>query len=458
MDMLRRPALIFFLVTVLTAVMPAQEASEPRNPALMPRFALAVQARPADPGLRVVLDTALNALASQEQALWFLLEPAAEADASAEAEPAADANAQADVAERLAARAWEEHQAEVMVLLTVEAAEPSANESAGTDQAAADSTDAEGPGAENPATVARGSTVRIRARLYTVRPASGGAPEGIGFWEGAVQIDAAGRYQRDELWGGLVEAVFEHADAARPVVTLTLRSNGPIEVLGLPEWAPVTAAGETERVVTLRSLREYSFTVSRPGARARELTVYVERRPVTMNVELTPYPRHTLAATLRGLAWPGLEYAWYNEATTWTLRAGITSFLVGLTPLRQVAADSAEPRVISSYGLTEVELGWHALLGNRDRLHRFTAGAGAALRLVHGNVSFGLDPAIPWALRPTLGSEWELGRRLILSQRLGTDLFISPRPAFVPASAWTQRIGPVFWQLPIYRLGVRVRL
>jgi len=73
-------------------------------------------------------------------------------------------------------------------------------------------------------------------------------------------------------------------------------------------------------------------------------------------------------------------------------------------------------------------------------------------------VAFGLDPVIPWTVTPALGWEWEISRRLILSQGLMTDLFLSPRPSFVRGQVWLYRLGPVFWQLPVYRAGVRVRL
>ncbi len=401
------------------------------HPALLPRFALSPPAEHADPGLQVVIDAVMQTVVRDERALWFVVPRDAgdEADAT-DTQTAPDEAFITDLTDT----AWTRHQAEVLVFLDVRSVD------SGDDP------------------VGRGSRVRVQARLYRVRPPQGTASRGLAFWEQEVQIDAAGRYLRPAVWQELAEAIMEHADIARPIVDLTVASNGPVELSGLPEWAEVRETQDGHILVRLRSLREYRVTVSRPGYRTEEITVYMERTPVRLRVDLTRYPRHTVAATVRGLAWPGVEYGWYHSQTNWTARVGVTSFLVGLTPLRQVRNESAEARIISSYGLTEIEVGGHRFFRDRDEPHRITAGIGGVVRLVHRDTSFGLDPAIPWTVRPTAGWEWELSRRLILSQSAATDLFVSPRSSFVRGEVWLQRIGPVFWQLPIYRVGLRVQL
>ena len=136
----------------------------------------------------------------------------------------------------------------------------------------------------------------------------------------------------------------------------------------------------------------------------------------------------------------------------------VTSFLIGVTPLRQTTREDESAQLFTSLDLTEAEVGWSYLFGSRDNRYRWTAGASMAARFVHGNVDFDFDPIIPATLRLAGGSEWEVGRRFSLSQRLSTDLFVSPRSSFVRDQAWLRRGGPIFWQLPIYRVGMRVRL
>lgn len=418
-----------FFVTLALAVFPSQgtfaESSGDSHPALMPRFAISPPAQLSDPGLQIVVDAAMQTVMDDERALWFEL-PIDRASGGRDPDD--------DFITTLTDTAWTRHQAEVLVVLDAWSSDAG-------DQA-----------------LGRGSIVQVQARIYRVRPPGGDGSSGLGFWETEVAIDVAGRYLRPAVWQSLAAAIMAHVEIARPIVELEVISNGPVELTGLPEWADVRRVEDGRVLVRLRSLREYRFTVSRADHRPQDISLYVERTPVSLRVDLNPYPRHTVAATLRGLAWPGLEYGWYPPSTRWTARVGVTSFLLGLTPLRQTADVNAEPRIISSYELTEIEIGWHGLLNDRDRPHRMSIGAGGVVRLVHGSPSFGLDPAIPWAVRPVLGWEWELSRRLTLSQTVATDLFISPRPAFVPGEVWVRRMGPVFWQLPVYRAGVRVRL
>lgn len=414
---------VLALAPALTANLAAQTDADGSSegaamyPAVMPRFVLAPPVT-EDPGIRVVADAIVSALTTDDDALWFVLDPV-EPDASTD---------------DIAALAWDVYQGEVLVALSVRP----------------------GDGASSPVT--RRDTVRVTAEIIEVRPRDGAAPRTLTVWDGQVTIDAAGRYLRRATWEDLERAVAAHRETARPTVVVTLRSNGPVTLHGLPDWVDVEPIDGGGARLTVRSLREYVFTVARPGHRSRERTVYVERQPVEVAADLTPYPRHTVAFSLRELSWPVLQYGWYPASTAWTVRAEVTSFLVGLTPFRQLLSSARTPRVVSSYPLTEFSVGWHWITGNRDRLLRGTLGIAAAVRFVHGVVPFGLDPVVPWAARPTAGLEWELSDRLILTQQVSSDLFLSPRPAFLPPDSGVLRAGPVFVQVPLYRAGVRLRL
>jgi hypothetical protein len=373
---------------------------------LSPRFALAVDADESDPASRLVVDAAGMAVQDQVDALFFLTEMDRDID-------------------RLAATAWRSHQAEVLIVLSVE------------------------PG--------DGDARTIRAQFFRVS-AYETEPEDLGETSVSIRIDNAGRYQRSSNYEPIVSAVSALLTEARPGRELVIRSNGPFSVDGLPAYVSGTETDTDELTVELRGLTEYTFTVHRVGYRSETRTIYLERRRLVTEVPLKPYPRHSVAPVLRNVSFPGIEYAYYPESTRWMATAGITSFLFGLTPMRQIAHDDSEAQLITSYGLTEIEGGWQFLFRSRDKPHRFGVGPSVTARLVHGNVDFGFDPILPGAVRLVGSWEWELPGRLTLSQRLSSDWFYSFRPEFLMSFPWMRKVGPVYWQLPIYRIGLRVRI
>lgn len=295
-----------------------------------------------------------------------------------------------------------------------------------------------------------------------------------------VEIDRGGRYQREQTWVLLQRGVERVIAAARPVVPVTLRATPgvQIELIGLPPWAvPRHPTGASEAgsgldsgsnvTLDLRSLRSYDVTVAAAGHRTQSMTFYVERDPLEIDLGLHKYPRHSVSFMARGLSWPGVEYAWYDRRTRWTMHAGVTSFLFGLTPLRQIGSmlddDDQEPpersvRATSSLPLTEVELGGGRLFGDRDRPARWHLGVAGVLRVTHLDGVWEVEPTAPTALRLAVGRERELSSRFVLSQRLATDVFWPVQGQFLREPPWAVTAGPVLWQLPLYRLGVRVVL
>jgi hypothetical protein len=289
--------------------------------------------------------------------------------------------------------------------------------------------------------------------------------------DGAVvttSIDRAGRYLRSEAWEELVEATRRVHGDARPVSSVTFRSPIPVTIVDAPGWLQDELPDQPVREATLelRTLRNYGFTLHAPGYRPEEVSFYLEREPLTIAATPVKYPRHTVAFMARGLSWPGFEYAWYDSATRWTVQVGITSFALGLTPLRQLAyhldlddRDNRSPGIISSYPLTEIEVGGGRLLGDRDSVARWLVSGGVLLRLTHGEeLGTGLEPVNPAALRFGIGREREVRRRWILSQRLATEWYWPVRESFLTDTPWSYQIGPILWQLPVYRVGMRVVL
>ena len=420
-DRLKLAICALWFLTALGVV--GQEQNAPPPTALMPRFALAVADDERDAVSRLILETALSQVREQVPGLWFVLD---ESERRTSVSQSVD-----ETGLTLAERAWEEHQAEVLVMLLARARSDGAPRSR-----------------------------TLTARFYQTRPRDGSPPSGLGVWEEQVEVDGAGRYQRPEAWNTLVERVGDLAELAGPGVEIVVTSNGPLDIEGLPEWAriEINNGPPWEYRITLRGLRSYDLTFRRDRHRAQSRSFYVERRPLEVAVPLTPFPRHSIGFVVRGLSWPGIEYAWYGESLRWSARLGVTSFLLGLTPMRQIGRPDTDARLLSSHGLSEIEIGVRRILGRPERFHRLAVGVGIAGRVVHGDVEVGIDPVIPGVVRVGLDSEWELGGRLFLVQRATIDAFYSPQPAFVPEQPWVYGFPPIYAQLPVYRVGMRVRL
>lgn len=449
--------------TVLLAAMVWLVASSParimaqsveQTSGLAPRIAVFV-VEDREPAVPIIAESALGALTDGVPGFWFTVESdALFVEGEGDDDPiAADGDdVRAPDPSTLAAEVWERYQAELLLILSIR-------------RENGDESDAE-----------TGATGRERPRyLVSMEVYQTFARDDLGVdrlasLDEVVAVDPAGRYQRPETYADFVGALVEVRDIGIPATALTIRSDGPFTITDLPPYAVATAEGvveeepgtvsaiDSEVTLHLRSLSHYDLVLSRPGHRSETLSIFVERLPITADVYFVKYPRHTVGLFLRGLSWPSLEYTWHHPSSRWMVHGAVTSFLLGITPLRQINRQDESAQLFTSMDLTEVEIGWSYLFGTRDDSHRWTSGASVAMRFVYGNVDFGFDPIIPATLRLAGGSEWEIARRFSLSQRLSTDLFVSPRSSFVRDQAWLRRGGPIFWQLPIYRIGVRVRV
>lgn len=280
-----------------------------------------------------------------------------------------------------------------------------------------------------------------------------------------VPLDRGGRYLRDATWLPLIRSLERAVRDARPVVTVTITGDGPITVHGYPEWLAPEIPREPQDVVylELRTLRSYTFTIEAEGYRRKEISFYLERRPLEITVEHQKYPRHSVAFVARGVSWPGIEYAWYNRDTDMMLFAGVTTFGVGVTPLRQLGTgfsgtDARSPKLFDSRPLTELELGFGRFRDGPEEVVRRTFSGALLLRFTNVDSTWELEPVMPSAVRLALGREREISNRFVLTQRLATDFFVPVQMGFLRQTHWAIRVGPVLWQLPIYRLGLRVVL
>lgn len=439
----RNALLCAVALTIGTVWVHSEEPGDPRTG----RIAIARENPIDETGADALLDAAATVLVSSTEAFWFDL----------------------DTFDFDAARSV---QAEVIGRLSIERlAEAEGDEAEGDDAGSSGGAD-EGRDADSAPRVtgiARGERYTIQLAFYRVphRKSDGATMLPLSEAELSVELDRGGRYQRAETWQPFLDAVASVAEVARPVAVVTIESTRPVTLEGLPPWVEpeVPASPATRFELELRTLRQYDIVATAPGYRPVPCSFYLEYDPFTVDVDPRKYPRHSVGFIPRGVAWPGVEYAWYDAETRWCIYGGVTTFAWGLTPLQQLGSapkgDERPPRkakIISSIPLHEIEIGGGRFFRDRDRSGRALVSAAGVLRVTNLDDEWSLEPVSPTALRLGIGWEQELPWRLVLTQRLATDLFWPIRPEFLRNPPWTYRLGPILWQLPIYRLGLRVVL
>lgn len=309
---------------------------------------------------------------------------------------------------------------------------------------------------------------RVSYRLLRVPNSVVPEAEELARGETEALADRVGRYQRIENWETFLSPLVAPVSAARPTVSVRFVGAHPFEIEGLPDYvAGRRSSGDgNELVVELRALHSYEVVIRAPGRRSELRRFYLERRPVRFEIELHRYPRHAITATMRGVSWPGIRYSFFPENTCWRLDAGMTTYLLGLTPLDGSSIPGGQspndPRIFTSYPLTTLSVDYIRYLTERDRRFHWYVGGGALVRIVTGDLGFGFEPGLPAGLRISFGHTLELpwwgGDRVQFDHRIATDVFPLTKPAFVPMTPWMQQIGPIFIQLPIYHLGLTVVL
>jgi len=423
-------------LTVAWTSAAAEAVGDPRNG----RVALVLENGADDPVADSLLEAAATAIVTVPDIYWFDL-------------PEFDFDAAREV------------QAEVIGRLRVEGPEsPVAPAETG---GASGGTSDQGPADSGIPLRPRPFTLTLQFYRVPHRRSTDGTPVLLGEVSLPVVLDRGGRYQRGETWQPFVDTVGTIAAAARPVATVTIESTVPVTLEGLPPWllGEVDPGPATRFELELRTLRQYEFVAVAPGYRSESRTFYLEYDAFTIGLAPRKYPRHSIAFMPRGASWPGVEYGWYDRRTRWIIHGNLTTFAWGLTPLQQLKGppdgDERPDRsaaIISSIPLHEVEIGAGRLLRDRERTGRLLVSAGGVLRLTNLDDRWSLEPVMPSALRLGIGWEQELPWRLILSQRLATDLFWPVRAEFLRTPSWSYHLGPILWQLPIYRIGVRVVL
>ncbi len=168
-------------------------------------------------------------------------------------------------------------------------------------------------------------------------------------------------------------------------------------------------------------------------------------------VEQKPAPRLAIDASLL-MAWPGAAVVWSPVPESLFVRAGLTTYLLGLV-MREDALVTTDP-------FSNLDLLAGVYLGPADAAVRFYAGAGAFLRLVHApNLLVGIDPLAPFGIEAVLGAEVPIGPSAKFFAEVEPMLYVTDYPDLLlstqgSSKGWFTYTGAAL-QVNSFRVGVR---
>lgn len=298
----------------------------------------------------------------------------------------------------------------------------------------------------------------VTVQLFDVRGA-----ELIAAERTTVTIGRLGRYIRSSSWEELVEGLGPFIDAYRPFTEVVIQTEARAKV----SWAEgnsVVASDDGRAVVRLRNMRSYTLTAEAEGYRTDSTSLFVERNPMEVSLDLLRYPLWTVDLTLADGSFPRIGGGRFVSKTNLYLYGELTTRAIGFTPFRWEdeeregdGNDDGEPKLVSSFPLSELALGGDLFLSDRDRLTRFSLGAQIIGRFVHADYYTGFDPILPAALALRIGVQREFGERLFLFANLDSRFFWLRRPGFVSPFDMIYRLGtlPMLWQPAAFSIGGR---
>lgn len=171
-----------------------------------------------------------------------------------------------------------------------------------------------------------------------------------------------------------------------------------------------------------------------------------------ISLEQKPVARFAIDASLL-IAWPGVAISWSPLPDPLFIRAGVTTYLVGLA-LQPDALFSSAP-------LTNLDIlaGMYAMAP--DRPLRLYAGLGVFLRFVHAaGWPLGLEPLAPVGLEGVVGLETSIGGAASVFVEHEPMMYLIKYPDLFRASLGSSSAGWVIlpetaFQLLSFRFGVR---
>jgi hypothetical protein len=142
------------------------------------------------------------------------------------------------------------------------------------------------------------------------------------------------------------------------------------------------------------------------GFYPRQDEFYITQELTTLELKQQRGTRYAFDFYLNNVIFPGFEFSWYPLPNSLFVRAGFTTYLVGLV----FSGDSRQQSILISKSLNLLDLGAGMYLNDADRNVRAYAGLGGFLRLITAKGYWGLEPIAPGGLQAFLGIEYS--RRL----------------------------------------------
>jgi hypothetical protein len=295
----------------------------------------------------------------------------------------------------------------------------------------------------------------LTVQLFDVR-----AAELIAAERTTVSIGRLGRYIRSSSWEELVAGLDPFIDAYRPFTEVVVRTEGGARV-SWSEEGSVLASDDGRAVVRLRNMRSYTITAEAEGYRTDSISLFVERKPMEVGLDLLRYPQWMVELTLADASFPRVGGGRFFRDTSLFLYGELTTRGFGFTPFRweedPEVDDEGEPKLFSSFPVSELGLGADLYLSDRDRLTRLSLGAQLIGRFVHADYYTGFDPILPAALGLRFGLQRELGEHFFLVANLDSRFYWVRRASFSTPYDMYYQLGtlPMLWQPAVFSFGGR---
>ena len=283
---------------------------------------------------------------------------------------------------------------------------------------------------------------------------------------GAVELE---RRFWDPVTAAVVEALpGSGREMARAVSReqLTVRGVPGTRIRGLGEEGLRLAEDGT---VSLEALlpATVSFRATRLGYEPIERDLYLEPGLGPLELAQNPGARWALGGYLQMMNYPGFEASFYPVRDFHWIRAGFTTYLVGL-----VLAERSESSMLVSHSLSHLNLSTGIYLNASDRNARFYTGVGVFTRIITAREwVIALEPIAPWGFQPIVGMELSRQPRRRFYMEYAPQFYPTPDPylfwlsmpreggRMVLPIPWEESVTPVlFWEYGVFRFGVRWRL
>jgi hypothetical protein len=179
----------------------------------------------------------------------------------------------------------------------------------------------------------------------------------------------------------------------------------PGSSVGIPGTPPVTADSDGIAELTLSTPAEYTVTATLDGYHEAKTRLFLAEDR-TVELEQKADSTWSVEASMQDFGYPGFSARWFPTPGLFWVRAGLTTYLLGLD-LRSQGSDSTDTgSVISSNPLTNISVAAGIYFTPKDRLFRGYAEAEIFLRVFHPpDITPRLEPVSGGGFRLAVGTE-----------------------------------------------------